>query len=339
MRIIAYDNLPSLEKWKHDSSVTLAVRASEPALPRIDELVGELEHVEKLTSVRGPLLIDLFLTIEYWFKTREMTPKRVHEGRLPAIRGLFECVVAKLGPMLADRNGRPASPVQVSNSIKEMTAACMSSEGYRTDRTKGFTQFSDEQLYAYRLIFKGGRAFQAPWWSGNPNGAEQPANSRHGYTPIVRKATGVSDVAPAMVGWSPFIMTISRIIYMAKHDFDASRNTKNYFHSSYNNGNRVAMAGTIAISDGFITGVRLDSGHYHPGEHNLTGFLMALRMYGVDLRKVSLLDFRGDWIGGVTSSAEDFLRDGNSYQRFLAGSSVESKKRDDTKYDRLARAS
>jgi hypothetical protein len=339
MKNVSYDNIPSLEKWKHDSSVTLAVRASEPGLPRIDELVGELERADKKPSVSGPLLIDLFLTIEYWFKTREMSPKRVNEGRLPAIRGLFECVVAKLGRLLADRDGHPASPAKVSNSIKEMTAACMSNAGYVTDRTKGFTQFSAKQLYAYRLMFKGGRAFQAPWWSENPNGADQPANSKHGYMPILRKATGVSDVAPAIVGWSPFIMTISRIIYMAKHDFDASRNTNNYFHSSYNNGHRVAIAGTIAISDGLITGVRLDSGHYHPGEHNLTAFLMALRMYGVDLSKISLLDFRGDWIGGVLNSAEDFLKDGKSYERFMVGSVAESAKRADTQPEWLARAS
>jgi hypothetical protein len=113
---------------------------------------------------------------------------------------------------------------------------------------------------------------------------------------------------------------------MAKHDFDATRKQNNYFHSSYNDGHRVAMAGTVAITNGVITGIRLDSGHYHSALHNLTTFLWALKMYGVNLSKVSLLDFRGNWIGNVSVSAEDFLASGKTWQQFLQGA-VRSKQR------------
>ena len=337
MNAIAYIDIPSLMQWKRDSSVTMAVRANEPGILRIDELLGEYAGAEKKLRVRGPLLIDLFLTVEYWFKSRELSPRLVQEGRLPAMRGLFDCVVKLLAPHLADRDGRPASPMQVSKTIKDMTGAGMSGAGYSTDRSKGFVKFNAEQIYSRRLWFRAGRTYQAPWWAGSPQGELEPANSEHGYSPMLRR-DGANEIAPAMVGWSPFIMTISRIVYMAKHDFDSSRNVNNYFHSSYNDGHRVSMAGTIAIKDGFISAVRLDSGHYHPGKHNLTAFLMALRMYGVDLNKISLLDFRGEWVGDVTTSAADFLASGQSWQAFMEGTVSEGKKRQETQTHRGMRA-
>lgn len=335
MRTVTYKDIPSLSRWKQDSSVSLAVRKNEPGLTRIDELLTEYAATKADWADRGPVLIDLFMTIEYWFKMREDVPRRIEEGRLPAMRGLFEAVVTKLAPFFADRNGR-TSPAFVSNGIKEFVGLGMSTHGFSTDRQMGFTKFSAGQIWSYRLWFKNGRAYQVPWWAGRPKGKLEPANSKYGYLPIVRRDPG-NEVAPAMHGWSPFIMTLSRFIYMAKHDFDANRTTNNYFHSSYNDGHRVGMAGTMSVMSGVITAIRLDSGHYHPGLHSLTSFLMALRMYQVDLSKVSLLDFRGDWIGSVTTSADDFLRSGKSWERFREGAKTELEKQTDTHHYRQLR--
>jgi hypothetical protein len=335
MRTVTYKDIPSLSQWKHDSSVSLATRKHEPGLSRLDELVAAYDPMKKDLETNGPLLIDLFLTIEYWFKMRADMPRRVEEGRLPAMRGLFEVVVAKLAPFFANRDGH-TSPALVSGGIKEFVGLGMSTHGFSTDSRMGFTQFSTRQVWSYRLWFKHGRAYQVPWWAGRPNGKLEPANSKYGYHPIIRRDPG-NEVAPAMHGWSPFIMTLSRYIYMAKHDFDADRYKDNYFHSSYNDGHRVGMAGTMSVINGVITAIRLDSGHYHPGLHSLTSFLLALRMYQVDLRKISLLDFRGDWIGDVTASADDFLRSGRSWETFKDGAKGEVKKQEATRFQRQQR--
>jgi len=131
---------------------------------------------------------------------------------------------------------------------------------------------------------------------------------------------------------------MDRQIYMTKHDFNATRTTNNYFHSSYNGGQRVAMAGSMNVCNGLITGVRTDSGHYQPGLHNLNAFLWALKMYHVDLRKISLLDEKADWVGGtVMYSAEDFVNSGKSWDLFTKGAKREQTKLDQAKYLREAR--
>lgn len=336
MKVINYPDIPNVQQWKKDSSVTLAIRNKEPGFVRLDELIAEYASSGNIMKERGPLLIDMFLTIEYWFKMRETFAHKVDEGRLPAMRGLFDVVVKKLGPYFADRDGIPATSAGVSNGIKQFVGLGMSAHGYSTDSNMGFAKFSEEQVWSYRLWFKNGRAYQIPWWSGHPTNKLELANSKYGYTPVIRRDPG-HEVAAAIGGWSPFIMTLSRFIYMAKHDFDATRKKDNYFHSSYNDGHRVMMAGTIAIKDGIITGIRLDSGHYQPGAHNLIAFLWALRMYMVDLSKISLLDYRGDWIGDVTTSANDFLKSGNTWEQFCAGSAKEGEKTRDTAFQRRQR--
>jgi hypothetical protein len=336
VNVIEYKEIPSLSQWQKDSSVTLAVRTKEPGLIRIDELIADYANSANVRSERGPLLIDLFLTIEYWFKMRETVAHKVEEGRLPAMRGLFDIVVKRLGPYFADRDGRAATSAGVANGIKEFTGLGMSKHGYVADRNMGFAKFSAEQVWSYRLWFKGGRAYQVPWWSGHPNGKFELANSKHGYSPMIRRDPG-NAVAPAMIGWSPFIMSLSRFIYMTKHPFDATSRNNNYFHSSYNDGHRVAMAGTIHIDQGIIRAVRLDSGHYQPGVHNLTAFLWALRMYQVDLNSISMLDYRGDWVGGIDVTAETFLRSGKSWEQFCKAAPDEASKTRATRGDRMQR--
>jgi hypothetical protein len=227
--------------------------------------------------------------------------------------------------------------------MKKHFGAALSHHGHKNDKEFGMVEFDKKQLYKYRLWFKNGLAYQLPWWTKSQPKLMVLANSRHGYVRIRRPGGGG---VPQVGGWSAFVMTMDRQIYMTKHDFDPKRVGNNYFHSSYNGGQRVAMAGTIAINNGLITGVRTDSGHYQPGLHNLNAFLWALKMYQVDLRKISLLDEKGDWVGGdattdwlgdVLCSAEDFLHSGRSWDLFRKGAQREQTKLDLAKDLREAR--
>jgi len=124
--------------------------------------------------------------------------------------------------------------------------------------------------------------------------------------------------------WSGFIMTMSREIFMAKQDARGR-----VFHSSYTGGNRVAMAGTIGIFRGRITGIRTDSGHYAPGLHSLIAFLWALKMYRVNLKGISLLDPGGALIH---DNAEQFLvhKKNEEQKEFNEGAQKEEQKLKDT---------
>jgi hypothetical protein len=335
MKTIVYKDIPSLDQWKRDSSVAFAVRKEEPGLIRIDDLLAEYPSKSATRDAQGPFWIDLFLTIEYWFKMRQIRPGHVEEGRLPAMRGLLDIVLEELSPFFSireDKGGTMGTTGElrdhrsawlVSKCIKRMTGASMTNHGFGADHNMNCTQFDATTVWDYRLWFRDGRAYQVPWWAGNPGDKKLVlANSKHGYLAGVTR--GIGD-QPSIKNWSPFIMTISRFIYMAKHDFDPARKKDNYFHSSYNDGNRVGMAGTIGIEDGIIRGVRLDSGHYQPGLHNLTSFLWALKMYQVDLSKVELFDYSGGWIHDrLKITADDFLKSGLSWDYFCRKASDET---------------
>ncbi len=334
MKNFNYTKLPSSAQWRQDSSVALAFRKHDIALTRIDELIDDY-HGEKEIGKRGLILCDMFLTLEYWFKMLETHAGKFEAGRLPAMRALFAVVVKDLGPFFADRDGHVASPTKISTEMKKYFGAGLSNHGYKNDEEHGMVAFDKKQLYKYRLWFKNGLAYQFPWWTKGQPSVMVLANSRHGYTRVVRPGGGG---VPQIGGWSAFVMTMDRQIYMTKHDFDPKRFGSNHFHSSYNGGQRVAMAGTIAINNGVITGVRTDSGHYQPGLHNLNAFLWALKMYHVDLRKISLLDEKGDWVGGdILCTAEDFFYSGRTWDEFRKGGEREQQKLDSAQLRREAR--
>jgi hypothetical protein len=121
---------------------------------------------------------------------RETSPRRVHEGRLPAMRALFAVVVDKLRPCFADRHGKAATVAGVSEAIKQTTGLGMSTHGFSTDAKNGFAAFSAKQVWSYRLWFKGGLAYQVPWCLGEGSGKPQLANSAHGYAAVIRKDPG-----------------------------------------------------------------------------------------------------------------------------------------------------
>jgi hypothetical protein len=330
MKDLNYTDIPAVSKWHHDSSVTFAVRKHDIALTRIDELLEDYQSALTAKSVgkKGLILCDLFLTLEYWFKMHEKYPGKFEDGRVPAMRALLVVVLNKLGPFFADRDGVIPTRGQILAELKKYFGAGMADHGYKADKNFGMVTFDKKVMYKYRVWFKQGLAYQTPWWVKGHGSGKVLANSRHGYVAIVRPGGG----AEQMDGWSGFVMMMDRQIFMTKHDFDASRNKNNNFHSSYNGGDRVAMAGTICIKDGRITGVRTDSGHYQPGLHNMNAFLWALKMYQVTLKGISLYNEKGT----LVADAEAFYSSGRTWEQFDDGGKLEQKKLDKAKAHREA---
>jgi hypothetical protein len=181
----------------------------------------------------------------------------------------------------------------------------------------GMVPFSKDDLIKGRLMFRSGLAYQLPWWDATDKLTPRLAESSRGYVPMVR------DGATGSAGFSGFVMTVNRDIFMLRHDFDSRRTKNNQFHSSYTGGALVAMAGTILIQKGRIYGVRTDSGHYWPGLHNMNSFLMALRMYGAQISKITLYDFKNTDLG----KADVFLAKNTNWDLYSKGHDAEMDKR------------
>ena len=92
---IQYNDIPTLEQWKRDSSVTLATRANDTVLVRIDELVNAVGRAPD-DGARTYIVSDLFFTLDYWLKVYK-TGRGMEKGREPAIMALYKCVVDELG--------------------------------------------------------------------------------------------------------------------------------------------------------------------------------------------------------------------------------------------------
>jgi len=311
MAALSYTEVPSLDRWKRDSSVALAVRNRDIILSHIDLLIDDYQKAGSKISANGLILCDLFLTTNFWVKSLEAGNRLCEKGRYQAMMALFTVVVTKLKKLF-----EVSSEVAVSNEMKDMFGVGMSKHGYQADSMFGAITFDKAQLAKFRIWFKHGLAYQIPWWTSSGSLKRVLAESKYGYADIARPNSGLAQFND----YSGFIMTIERELYMTKHDFDANKTSGNMFHSSYLGWtSRVAMAGTILIEDGRIRGIRTDSGHYQPGLHNLNAFLWALRMYGVPLDSIELFDYKGDSKG----SAATFLTSQKSWDVYFSGQKVE----------------
>src|SRR5437764_13303528 len=93
-KTITYNNPPSLEQWKSDSSVGLATRKTDIILARIDSLMDALW---KAPDAGAQLYVgcDLFFSLDYWLKTYKWN-RKMESDRLPAVQALYEWVVGFL---------------------------------------------------------------------------------------------------------------------------------------------------------------------------------------------------------------------------------------------------
>ena len=304
-----YLDVPSAGRFQKDSSVTFAIRGEDRILTHIDWL---LECYEETAWSNDPvkrrvILCDLFLTCNFWIKSYHERNPRMRKERYPVVLALFEAVVDKLGILLM------CNRAQVAQALDEIYGRELHKHGIQVDDFQKRAQyFSKLERQIYRLRFKGGLAYQYQWWVSNPGKTQVPADSRHAYTLISRRAEGGGQ-ATGSEDFGGFIMTMERELYMAKHWVGGRGSQKGTFHSSYTAGERVIMAGNMLIEGGVIRTIRSDSGHYQPTEMNMAALLQALGMYGVDLHTIDLMDFKGDPIG----KADDFLHARVSWDQYL----------------------
>jgi len=305
---LTYATVPTASRFQKDSSVTFAIRSKDEILKRIDWM---LEAYDKATHIsdyskRRLALCDLYQTCKYWIKSHKEGNSRMLDKRAPAVTALFDAVVKQLGVLCQ------CSPGEVDQMIDEIFGRDLHKWGVKVDEALGKAQYlSEVERQIYRIRFKGGLAYQYPWWLQNAPQHLVLAESSRAYTKIIRKGIDGerSEGSPDFGG---FAMTMERELFMAKHSVGHESAYDGLFHSSYTAGQSVIMSGTMLIKQGTIRAVRADSGHYQPTDMNMVGFLWALRMFAVNLGKVDLLTFDAQPLG----TALEFLRSHLSWDQY-----------------------
>jgi hypothetical protein len=306
-RNVTYPGLPTVGQWKSDSDDGATAREDDSALIRIDELLANIQHTPPGASSLGPALIDLFLDVNDWLERRR--GQAGHAGRWEAVRALREAALTRLSPMIVDaRDPEPfeAALARAMRTMNELGAAV--GDGF--DPFGAGYRFSQEKTLNHRLVFRGGLAFQIPWWRERQGGESPLACSERiaGERGERREFLAPTEKA------SPFIVLANQQIFLTRRH----RAPADSFSSAAapDAAHRIVMAGMLLIVDGRLEALRLDSGDFHAETDELRGFLTYLKHHGVDLRTLRLVDCGRDRIAGVSVSADRFLRSGSEWAHF-----------------------
>lgn len=310
--MVSYTNVPSVSRWKSDSSVTLAMRKSDVVLARIDHL---MEKYHARPGQRMVTLADLFFSVQYWIKSVPAN-RNMEKGREPAMRALYAVLVREL--CCAFECTANVLPRELELTFgRELTE-----KGVETDmQCKKANYASRAEVQTYRILFKGGLAYQWDWWDKTLNPPKRrPLESSYSYRP---DAFVASEGQLPCVNYGGFVMTMSRVFYMAPHKQGNADKQDGFYHSTYVAGETVMGAGTMLVKDGRVRRIRSNSGHYKPIDTNMISVLQALKMLGVNLKKIKIENFKGKEV----VDAPLFMQKNGNWNAFKASHTTNTQER------------
>jgi len=134
----------------------------------------------------------------------------------------------------------------------------------------------DSERLAYKLRFRGGLAYRVDRPESGLDDPEFPLLSTH------EQPTEQGD------GMAHFVMDRRGRIYCG---YDRARaKAFKFFHSSLVAGEPVQAAGLMRIEGGQVVRITNASGHYRPAGRHMATVLQRLRLYGVNLSQVQVVD-------------------------------------------------
>ncbi|PVZ68335.1 hypothetical protein [Pelagibaculum spongiae] len=289
----------------------------------ISSMVGALN----LSSANGRvyILCSLYYATSNWLENIPQTTALgpiggaiwLQQARRPAVQNLYMVVVRYLKWHL-----NLTSVELIPEKLKYFFGREMGAHGTESDKfnnDQGTLYYLNEaDRDKFKIRFKDGIAHQLPWWIEEIDGQSPKKLSNDllkQCIPILAESSrspgtngmivpapplppkkGVSQVitdAPGMFidDFSGCVMDMGWNLYCAPHygGFDKGGSKKNFFHSSYMQGEPIAFAGSIRIQKGRVTGICNDSGHYRPTQHHMIIALQALQFHGVDLSYVDVI--------------------------------------------------
>lgn len=294
-----YSYIPDPATFKRDSSVSLARRASDPVLTRVDNLLAFYQTLRFDTDTEKQLLAlavltDLFMALRYWLRLAQTTPNHatLKVERQPAMQALLDAVVGRLSQELG------VSADGVPGFVRDFKCRDMTDYGHFADNSVGDDlgtsapardfYFKTARRAATAVRFKNGVAYRMSTKSGE-KGRLVKLNSADFESRMMRGGSA------SLKGWAPFAMGDEGDLYMTRHFIaldDADNTThERIFHSTYTGGGPLVAAGTMLVVDGLILGIRGDSGHYRPTDHNIAEALRMLATRGVKIQRIKWHDW------------------------------------------------
>lgn len=284
------NRIPPLAVWKSSSSVTLANRASDKVLTRIDEYVGKAD----VKGDRRVTLAWLYYMTDHWLMLAgvgtsvkgNLQSKDINSGRLAAMYALFMVTVDTLCADLTKGmfgGAYGVTPNTLPEFLEQMFGRDILAKKLHQDIWQGDGKYIEaSELLKYRLQFKGGLVYMTNWFEPNAAPKLVLANSSHA-APL-----GKNFYPETEEHYGGFVMGMSRELYMNQHVTGRAGQHSSFFHSSYFGGKGVLCAGTIKIVNGRIVGISNGSGHYAPRVSELLSLIQVLEMHGVPMNQVTV---------------------------------------------------
>ena len=262
--------------------VTSGKRSDDRILNTIDSLLDlfhSLEHEENADlkkAGRISVLGRLFFATDRWLKIADQgNNPTINKRRRPAVFEFYRLIVGRL----TEDTG---VTVNVLPSWLERTfGKDMVAHGVELDLKDHSAKYlSDQERRTYKIIFRGGLAYQQKWWE---NSEELTlANTE------TRNHNGAGVISDLFGGYA---VSISGDFYSGPHCMGKVGHETGRFHSSYLAGNAVLCAGDIRIKNGLVSHINNNSGHYQPDDSNLARAVEALAVEGVNIKNVFVRSF------------------------------------------------
>lgn len=217
----------------------------------------------------------LYFATDRWLKMADQgTNPTINPRRRPAVFALYRLIVD--GIMEGTGVGINAIPSWLIQTFGKN----MEQHGVGLDFEKNYAEYlSSQESGKYKLVFKGGLAYQQKWWKGS--------------RALILADTEIrnrSEVIKNLFGG--YVVSMSGDFYCGPHYAPPSdrlnkvMKNKARYHSSYLAGDAVLCAGEIRIAKGVVTHINTTSGHYQPDGSSLVRAVEALAIQGVNIRNI-----------------------------------------------------
>jgi len=312
--MVDYADIPTLNRFKTDSSVFFSLRASDPVLSSVDTLLQRYEAAPE--SNQHEILYYLLLATRFWIAKRNRIPANadpegfeVHvpggtrlpntrklsakEARADAITALRDVTNAKLRSLLGIDADEDLN--RVLSDLYERPNLSLQGD---TDFIERYRDHPDVTLVyieqdgirrKYKLRFRNGIAWR--WY--------HPHRPHDGYVRFDTTDNAESEITDQRVH---FAMTPQGRIYAG---FD--KQVVWFKHSSLTGGGNVLAAGRMRCVNGTIQEINNDSGHYQPGAREMVHVLQRLRLYGVSVSNITVRRMATTTWDAATFTGEEML--------------------------------
>jgi len=300
----AYKEIPALAQWVTDSPLDTTPRPTreqerkrDPALKVVDERVNVLESA-KTHGERCFRLAELFFATMWWMNHHKECAGYVPGSdatRRTAMLSLNLCAANKLATTLNCSNVN-----ELAGTLHRIYGVEMTQHGKDTDRGGQGGYLNVAERETRRVIFRAGKAYRfpskaesakpigeaklVPWHTGVPSEESTDTSGRFGCL---------------------FVMSMSGDLFAG---YEGSRALTVTYHSSFLAGGPVLCAGTMCFDQGRIVYICNDSGHYGPTDTAMVKVLQRLRLAGVDLKNITVVDRAEmvEWKGKIRFSSDIF---------------------------------